>query len=77
MAAGNKDHWEGREDSAGAGVRRFFVPGNQTLDFWAAGPAGLGPAIKGTCFFVPLLFLTTSEVINGPLAEQINFLFPN
>lgn len=64
------------EDSANAGVGRFFVPGNQTLDFWAVGPVGLGPAIKGTCFFF-LLFLTMSKVINGPLAEQINFLFPN
>lgn len=65
------------EDSANAGARHFFVPGNWTLDFWAVGPVGLGPAIKGTCFFVLLLFLTTSKVINGPLAGQINFLFPN
>ena len=68
MAFGNEDHWEG----TGQCVGLFFVPGDHTLDFWTEGPVGLGPAIKGTCFFF-LSFLTMSKVINGPLAEPINF----
>lgn len=65
-------------DSASAGVRCFVVPGNQTLDFRIVGPVGLGPATKGTfSSFFFFFFLTMSKVIKGPLAEPVNFLFPN